>query len=893
MSHQQLYHDLLTFAPSAVCHCDGWGTIVKANPAAHKLLGWTAQTLSDTAFETLIHPQDQALFTEQFARLRQAEVNATPLHCTLRCVHDGMLNTLPNARPTYVSVDVQLVGVWQATGELEHSLIWLCEHASTPSTPVTATPASITFPTPEADTEPPSQTTSLADDSADFWLDTNPTTFFVIDQDERIISLSEQAHKLISRRAAEPAASLDQLVDQPGLWRQVLGLDDSRVQAALEHALQRQQACYVEVLTSHQDAFTVWQAVHGLPVNGKLMIKLENITTRKYDRHMLVAAKHRAETLFAQRNAILESISDYFLIVDSHMCLSYVNQAFAKHLGTHTTNLLGQSLWNVLELAATNPLRRAFVETVALNESKYAEAELVTADLAGRTVGFQTYPFQAGFIAYGQDISQRKHTEQTLIQALHDQEIILDSIADGVSVLSPDWIYVYANQVIRNSVPDIVGKRYFDLFPEHKGSLFERYYQQVFATGQPARFEAISHMRNFWVEVRVFPTQNGIIIYSINIDERKKLELRLQDTLNQLSTSEEKFRTFFEESILACTMFLFHDNPAQEQLFIYNKKFEKLVSQTAFSDYQDNLTSFDNIVTCLADISHPEDHHYDIDQFERMVQGEQVSYYIEKRFLTRAGQALWVEINCILLRDDNNEPSIALAIIQDINERKRTKQALEQALADKDILLKEVHHRAKNNMQLIASMLAIQSHKLADDLAKQALLDSRNRINLLADIHRLMYQDNNNDLEDNVIDVGQQLRKLTSNLSKGLADHAIHLESNIASFNLAGHQAVPLALIANELLTNAFKHAFTEPRDGDTITISLVREEDNVVLEVRDNGRGLPTGTLSSEQESLGAIMLTSLSDQLAAQLDIRNHLEGGCVARVAFRIDVFGRFSA
>jgi two-component sensor histidine kinase len=1015
VSYQQLYHDLLTLTPSAVCHCDARGDILQANLAACELFGQASQALAKIAFETLVHPDDRALWTEHVACIRQGDAGSSPRHFRLRCLHDSTHNTnnahdalngqgISNAHDaqlgtTYISVDVQLAGIYQPihtqhsgseleSRELEHILVWLTEQALSDSFLITvpneivfvekastqitqgvnaesatgSTPprlAVTTSPTPvqrvaslqDGNSHLKNITPLATGTSGNTGLEPHVATNLVLDQDERVVSASkpvlELLHQLVDQlvdqlvnqplhEQAASQASLEKTpnqsdtpdqvhdshnsgsnysvgVSQPGLWRHLPGLDNAHIQTVLKDALVRQRACYGETLSSHPDALATWHAVHGIPYDHKLVIKLEDITARKYEEQRLAAAKRQAELLLEQRNAILESISDYFLIVDRHMCLSYVNQALAKDLKTSAASLLGQSLWDVFALAPTNLLRRAFVETLALRQPQYAEAELAIAPLAGRTLSFQSYPFQNGFIAYGQDVSTRKHTEHALVQAFQHQETVLNSITSGVSVLSPELVYLYANQVVRDVVPDIVGKRYFDVFPEHKGSVFEQHYTQVLRECKPSHFEARSQIHGFWVEVRVFPTPNGIIIYALDIDKRKKLELRLQQTLEQLTASDHKFRVFFEESVLACTIFAFQDDFLDGQAFLYNKAFETLMRGTAFSDYCNQLTSLSDVITCLSAISHPDDTQQDMYQFERMMQGEQDGYKIEKRYLNHDGSVTWGSVHCTLLRTADRQPSSVISIIQDITERKRSQHALEQALTDKDMLLKEVHHRTKNNMQLIASMLAIQSYKLADDLAKQALLDSRNRINLLADIHRLMYQDSNDNLKDNVVDVGQQLRKLTSNLSRGLAGHTIHLESNIASFNLAGHQAVPLALIANELLTNAFKHAFAEPNNNepsnnepsnnepsnsepsnnDTIYISLVRDKDNVVLEVRDNGRGLPTGSLSSEPEGLGAIMLTSLSGQLSAQLDIHNHPEGGCVARVAFRVDVLGHFSA
>jgi two-component sensor histidine kinase len=129
--------------------------------------------------------------------------------------------------------------------------------------------------------------------------------------------------------------------------------------------------------------------------------------------------------------------------------------------------------------------------------------------------------------------------------------------------------------------------------------------------------------------------------------------------------------------------------------------------------------------------------------------------------------------------------------------------------------------------------------------------------------------------------VGKQLQQVLEGLSKGLREAPLTLHSDIAHVTLDVHQAIPLMLVANELLTNAFKHAFVTPQAGDELTVRLLLEDNNVIFELIDNGVGVPVG--AADKDSLGMVIIATLTNQLNADLTLENQPTGGTVARVTF----------
>ena len=158
-------------------------------------------------------------------------------------------------------------------------------------------------------------------------------------------------------------------------------------------------------------------------------------------------------------------------------------------------------------------------------------------------------------------------------------------------------------------------------------------------------------------------------------------------------------------------------------------------------------------------------------------------------------------------------------------------------------------------------------------------------------MHRVLYQTSDNDS----IDIGEQLSSLVTSLKLGFrADITINediinqdiinqdiINEDIAPVYLDVHQAIPLSLIANELLTNAFKHAFLEASSEDTLTVCLQQQAGTVTLEIKDNGVGLAD---DYPKDHLGMVIVESLAQQIDATFTLENAPEGGCLARVSFR---------
>ena len=190
---------------------------------------------------------------------------------------------------------------------------------------------------------------------------------------------------------------------------------------------------------------------------------------------------------------------------------------------------------------------------------------------------------------------------------------------------------------------------------------------------------------------------------------------------------------------------------------------------------------------------------------------------------------------------------------------KRTRD-LTEALAAKTMLVHEVDHRVKNNLQMVASLLAMQTRTITDPVAQAAMKSMLNRIEALGTVHRRLYQ--SRDVER--FDVAAFAQDLADDLVRGSGRSDVRLHLDLEEVEVPVEKAPPIALIMNELITNALKHAFAGERPG-RLSVSVRPEGSYVAIRITDNGRGMPEQPLRTG--SFGKRLIENLARQLAASI--------------------------
>ena len=233
------------------------------------------------------------------------------------------------------------------------------------------------------------------------------------------------------------------------------------------------------------------------------------------------------------------------------------------------------------------------------------------------------------------------------------------------------------------------------------------------------------------------------------------------------------------------------------------------------------------------------------------------------------------------LRDEQR----LLLMIEDITERKEAEEDLKSALLEKESLLKEIHHRVKNNMQIVASLMFLQAQNIKNQEALDILQESQDRVKSMSLVHELLYQSGNL----SKVPFKEYIETLASSLRQSYGAHDVLFQIEAESIDLPVDTAVPCGLIVNELVTNSFKHAFKqdvkrgneEGLQSGILTVRFTRENGACVLSVSDNGSGFPADYDWDSSSTLGLSLIRTLSTQLDAALEFEH--QDGLTCRLRF----------
>ncbi len=247
-----------------------------------------------------------------------------------------------------------------------------------------------------------------------------------------------------------------------------------------------------------------------------------------------------------------------------------------------------------------------------------------------------------------------------------------------------------------------------------------------------------------------------------------------------------------------------------------------------------------------------------------------------------AGEVIgWLDLYSFPLFDRNTgRMNGVIEYVRDITERKMAEDRLQSSLAEKEVLLREIHHRVKNNMQVISSLLNLQSRRISDPEVLEMFKESQRRIRSMALIHERLYQ--SSDLSR--IEFSQYLRNLANHLfsSYQIDPNRIHVTIDAVEIHLSINTAIPCALIVNELISNALKHGFPEERRGN-VGVEFRRNDGNgYLLQVKDDGVGFPANLDFHKTESLGMQIVVTLVNQIEGT--IRLEREKGTSFQISFR---------
>lgn len=410
--------------------------------------------------------------------------------------------------------------------------------------------------------------------------------------------------------------------------------------------------------------------------------------------------------------------------------------------------------------------------------------------------------------------------------------------------LQAERVFGYArNELIGQPVEILLPQRLKEQHPALRQAYFAEPQSRPMGIGREL-FARRKDGSEFPVEIGLNPidTEEGTMVLSaiVDISERKR--------------SEERFRLVVEAAPNAMVMINARGeiemvNAQAERVFGYARA--ELIGQPVEMLLPQRLSG-----------QHPDlrQSYFDAPQSRPMGIGREL---FAKR---KDGSEFPVEIG--LNPIETEDGTMVLSAIVDISDRKQRELGIEQSLKEKDLLLGEIHHRVKNNLQIVHSLLDLQSSQIADPAVLGMLRDSQNRVRSMALIHQTLYQSHDFAKVDFATFLDSFVPVLVSSYATN--PNRVSLDIVADGVSLPINTAIPCGLIINELISNALKHAFPAERRGKILLEIKTDESGNLLLSVSDDGIGVPSGFDIGSSSTLGLQLVSMLTDQLRGSFDIR-----------------------
>lgn len=470
------------------------------------------------------------------------------------------------------------------------------------------------------------------------------------------------------------------------------------------------------------------------------------------------------------------------------------------------------------------------------------------------------------------DITSRKFAEEALASSEEQFRHVFELAPIGMCLLSTDKKFIKINKAFIDTLgyssDELIGSNILDItFPEDrnetnwsfeklvKGAIYEIQNENRYIHKNGNTVFAITHtllIRNEYGEPLQFIGQ------VIDITERKKTEQILRDIQLRLVTLLNNLpnvvfyetgggREFITENILGLIGYPAHEITRDRSFFVsLIHPEDRLTLDQVYDKW--NKTNRAGILTC------------------------------EFRIKRKDGIYIWLEDHVFEIIPEIGNKYISGVMIE-ISGRKKAEELIKDSLKEKELLIKEIHHRVKNNLQIVSSLLKLQSGYVKDEEALNMLLESQNRIQSMALVHQKLYQ--SKDLSR--INFNEYLNQLLSHIRHAYKIDAdsFSIKVNTENIQVDVDTAIPCGLIVNELVTNSLKHAFPNFKKGN-IQIDLRTDKGgNYVLSVGDDGIGFPEKLDFRNTSTLGLQLVITLVEQLSGQIELKN--ETGATFEIKF----------
>jgi len=593
------------------------------------------------------------------------------------------------------------------------------------------------------------------------------------------------------------------------------------------------------------------------------------------------------------------------IIYDEHNCFSQLNPAAEAIFGYTEAELRGRHA-NVIVPEATLPHVDGILRRLAEGEmTAHSVNDNVTKEGRVITCQWTNTPLRdaaekhIGFLSMVQDVTEKRKAEEALLLT----QTSIDGAAEMVAWFTPDGRIHYVNdatcRTLGYSREELLKMTALDFSPGFTWEQYQEHWREIRERKsfnletKHRRKDGSEYSAEILVNHVLYGGQEYIFAYGRDITKRKLAEEALKDSERRERERAEELTALFEA--VPMPVFISHDpdclhltgNRLASEILRIPQGNELSLSGPAESRPRHFRPFKDGRELMLGELP-----------AQRAARGTSVKDF-EFSLVFEDGVIRHVLGYGTPLLDNQGRPRGTVAVLLDITERQQAEVALNSAheelkklveertrdLNEKEVLLKEIHHRVKNNMQVISSLVSLQADGTKDETVREVLKDVTYRVRSMALVHEKLYQSEN--LAQ--IDFSDYARSLLNYLwrAHGAVAATVRLTLDLESVLLPVDTAVPCGLILNELAGNALKHAFKDCDEGE-VTVSLCSDEDGgVSLDVRDNGIGLKEGFDWRHSKSLGLRLVQMLSSQLDGNVEFSG--EAGTQFKLDFKLKAEG----
>ena len=584
--------------------------------------------------------------------------------------------------------------------------------------------------------------------------------------------------------------------------------------------------------------------------------RIDGVVLTIVDIDVLKRSLRTAEEARDYAEAMIEVVREPLLVLDADLRVLRATPAFYDCFQVNHSETEGRFLYDLGNGQWNQPRLRELLGNALFRDVSFQDYEVEhefehlgrrTFRLNGRRL---PNPETRRALVSIEDLSKRREEAEIryrrLFEAAKEGMLVLDDETETILDINP-----FLSEMTGFPRETFIGKRLDSVSPFLKSAPLQR----VIADSR------INEMVHFSTGLETSDGRDldaDIVANKYTIGNRQIIQVNIRDVTKKtraeaaLRESQEDLRLFVEN--------------VREYAMFQMDPIGKITSWNSGAQRVLGYTEQEILGQPVARLFAPEDAEKGAPQKERETASAQGSAIDERWHVRKDGVRFFAHGVLTAIRDQSGRLKGFAKVMRDATAERQAREEIHRSLKEKDILLKEIHHRVKNNLQVITSLIQLQSDYLRDPATLQALNEMNNRVRSIASIHEMLY----GTADVSQVDFAQYLQKLAKDLFNFFQARpdAVRLRTDIADCQLDLGQAVPCGLIVNELLSNSLKHAFTDKRPG-VVQVTLRADEGKCTLSVGDNGRGLPPDLDPLHATSMGLQLVRLLAEQLHGTLQL------------------------